>query len=323
VEELAEGFDYIVLWTDAKGGAVTRVGDEIGQIVDDVIVRVDDPSSPYHGWPIIDDEGWDDADNWENHMEKGDNTAVIGNFNPNFLMGMQTSLSYKKWTLSASLDWRNGGDFISQTYRYGESDMHTQRWIDRTVKINDMSGEEMAQYLKDNADRYLSPDGEFFVVVGGPTQETGGLPHTEDGITLNDGNFMPGVEGYYDDNGNFVAVRENLGAEGTPTIRFQDFYGWSYSRTALFEADFLKLREITLSYQLPPMTSIGINDATVSLYSRDIILWTKAGIGVDPEKAFQAEGGVQGSGIQFKQGIERYNVAPWTIPVGIKLNVNF
>ncbi len=323
VEELAEGFDYIVLWTDAKGGAVTRVGDEIGQIVDDVIVRVEDPNSDYYGWPIIDEEGWDDADNWENHMEKGDNTAVIGNFNPNFLMGMQTSVSYKRWTLSASFDWRNGGNFISQTYRYGESDMHTQRWIDRTLKLNDMSGTEMAQYLKDNADKYLSPDGEFFVVVGGPTKETGGLQHSEDGITLNDGVFMPGVEGYYDDNGNFVAVRENLGDDGTPTIRFQDFYGWSYSRTALFDADFLKLREISLSYKLPPLKLIGINDATVSLYSRDIILWTKAGIGIDPEKAFQAEGGVQGSGTQFKQGIERYNVAPWTIPVGIKLNVNF
>ncbi len=323
VEELAEGFDYIVLWTDAKGGAVTRVGDEIGQIVDDVIVRVEDPNSDYYGWPIIDEEGWDDADNWENHMEKGDNTAVIGNFNPNFMMGMQTSVSYKRWTLSASFDWRNGGNFISQTYRYGESDMHTQRWIDRTLKLNDMSGTEMAQYLKNNADKYLSPDGEFFVVVGGPTKETGGLQHSEDGITLNDGVFMPGVEGYYDDNGNFVAVRENLGDDGTPTIRFQDFYGWSYSRTALFDADFLKLREISLSYKLPPLKLIGINDATVSLYSRDIILWTKAGIGIDPEKAFQAEGGVQGSGTQFKQGIERYNVAPWTIPVGIKLNVNF
>lgn len=323
VEELAEGFDYIVLWTDAKGGAVTRVGDEIGQIVDDVIVRVEDPNSEYFGWPIIDEEGWDDADNWENHMEPGDNTAVIGNFNPNFQMGMQTTLSYKNWLLSASFDWRNGGDFISQTYRYGESDMHTQRWIDRTVNINDMSPDEMSRYLKDNADKYLSPDGEFFVVVGGPTQETGGLPHTENGITLNDGVFMPGVEGYYDDAGNFVAVRENLGGPGTPTIRFQDFYGWSYSRTALFDADFIKLREISLTYKLPPLTSIGILNSSISLYSRNIILWTKADIGVDPEKAFQAEGGVQGSGTQFKQGIERYNVAPWTIPVGLKLNINF
>jgi hypothetical protein len=311
------------LWSDAKGGAVTRVGDEIGQLVDDVLRRVDDPNSDYYGWPILEEEGWDQSDNWENYMEPGDETAVIGNFNPKFTLGMQSSVSYKKWTLSASLDWRSGGDFVSQTYRYGESDMHTKRWIERTVNINDMNGSEMAQYLKDNADKYLSPDGEFFVVVGGPTAETGGLQHTEDGITLNDGVFMPGVSGYYDDNGNFVMEKEHLGEEGTPTIRFQDFYGWSYTRNALFDADYVKLREISLTYQLPQMPRIGIKDASVSLYSRNIILWTKAGINVDPEHAFQAEGGVQGSGTQFKQGIERYNVAPWTIPVGVKLNVNF
>ena len=321
IEELSEGFDYKVLWTDAKGGAVTRVGDEIGQIVDDIIVRVDDPSSPYHGWPIIDNEGWDDSDNWENYMEPGDNTAVIGNFNPDFMVGMQTALTYKNWSLNASLDWRVGGQFISQTFRYGESDLHTQRWMDRTVKINDMSSAEIAQYLRDNADQYLSPDGDFFVVVGGPTSATGGFEHTEDGITLNDGVFMPGVEGYYDDNGKFVMVRENLGGENTPLIRYQDFYGWSYSRNAMFDADFIKLREISIAYQLPKIK--GIQNASVSLYSRNIILWTKAGIGIDPETAFQAEAGTQGSGSQFKQGIERYNVSPWTIPVGIKLNVSF
>ncbi|SHJ07635.1 TonB-linked outer membrane protein, SusC/RagA family [Tangfeifania diversioriginum] len=323
IEELAEGFDYIVLWTDAKGGAVTRVGDEIGQIVDDVLVRVDDPNSEYHGWPIIDSQGWENSEPWENYMEKGDDTAVIGNFNPDFLIGMQTSLSYKKWSLNASFDWRIGGQFISQTYRYMESDMLTERWIDRTIKINDMSGSEMARYLKENPDKYLSPDGEFFVLVGGPTSETGGLPHTEDGITLNDGVFMPGVEGYYDDNGNFVAVRENLGDEGTPTIRFQDYYGWSYSRTALFDSDFIKLREISLTYQLPAIQSVGIQSSSISLYSRNLILWTKADVNIDPEMAFQPEGGTQGSGIQFKQGIERFNVNPWTIPVGIRLNVNF
>lgn len=324
VVELADGFDYIVLWTDAKGGAVTRVGDEIGQIVDDILVRVEDPDSEYYGWPIVDNEGWDDADNWENYMDPGDNTAVIGNFNPDFLVGMQTALSYKNWTLSASFDWRAGGQFVSQTLRYGESDLHTQRWIDRTLKLNHLSGAEMAQYLRDHADQYLSPNGEFFVVVGGPTAEYGGLPHTEDGITLNDGVFMPGVEGYYDDNGKFVMVKEHLGENGTPTIRYQDFYGWNYTRNAMFDADFIKLREVSVSYQLPPLKSIGISNASVSLYSRNIILWTKAGIGIDPETAFQAESGNQGnSSIQFKQGIERYNVNPWTIPLGIKLNLSF
>ena len=171
----------------------------------------------------------------------------------------------------------------------------------------------------------MSPDGEFFVVVGGPTKETGGLQHTEGGITLYDGVFMPGVEKEMDEDGNWTGnYIEHLGDAGTPTIRYQDFYGWDYTRNATFDADYIKLREISIAYQLPSLKSIGIQSASVSLYSRNIILWTKAKVGIDPEMAFQPEGGVQGmSGIQFKQGIERYNVAPWTIPVGLKLNVNF
>ena len=39
---------------------------------------------------------------------------------------------------------------------------------------------------------------------------------TEDGITLSDGVFMPGVEGDYDDGGNFIMTRENLGEQNNP-----------------------------------------------------------------------------------------------------------
>jgi hypothetical protein len=198
-----------------------------------------------------------------------------------------------------------------------ESDYLTQRWIDRTLKINNMSGPERAQYLKDNADKYLLPGGEFMVVVGGPTAELGGYPYTEGGITLNDGAFWPGVEGYYDENGSFVLVQEHLGDEGTPMRRFQSSYGWDFGQTAMFDADFVKLREISLTYRLPRMQNLRIQNASVSVYSRNLILWTKAGINVDPERAFQLEGN------SFFQGIEFYNVNPWTIPVGIRLNVAF
>jgi len=321
IDELAEGYNYIRLWTDAKGGAVTRVGDDIGQLVDRKLVRVEDKNSPYYGWPLLDDEGWDNSEKWEHIIDDPtQELPVIGNFNPDFTMGFQTSVSYKKWTLSASLDWRKGGQFVSQTFRYGESDLHSQRWLDKTLKLNDMTGPEMAQWLKDHQDEYLSPDGEFFVLVGGPTAEYGGLEHTEGGITLNDGVFMPGVYGHYDDNGNFIMEEEFLG-DGNPTIRYQDYYGWSYTRNATFDADFVKIRDLSLTYQLPKIK--GIQSSSITVYSSNLILWTKAGINIDPETAFQAEGGVQGSGIQFKQGIERYNVAPWTIPIGFKLNINF
>jgi len=327
IEELSEGFDYIRLWSDAKGGAYTWVGDEIGQMIDRALVRVDDPNSPYHGWPIIDDEGWEDSDKTLQDADGKRVAPVIGNFNPDFMLGMQTSVKYKRFSLSASFDWRKGGQFVSQTLRYGESDLHTQRWLD---KVHDLSGvSDIPAYLKEHADEYLSPDGEFFVVVGGPTDGLGGFEFTEDGITLHDGVFMPGVEGDYDANGYFVATRENLGGNFddpgnfgyTPLIRYQDYYGWSYTRNATFDADFIKLREISLTYQLPPIK--GIQNLSVSVYSRNIILWTKAGINIDPELAFQPEGGTQPSGIQFKQGIERYNVAPWTIPIGVKFNISF
>ncbi|HZH73230.1 MAG TPA: hypothetical protein VFD91_12110, partial [Mariniphaga sp.] len=219
--------------------------------------------------------------------------------------------------LSASFDWRYGGNFISQSLRYMESDYLTKRWIDRALNLNHLSGPEIAQFLKDNADKYLLPDGEFMVVVGGPTTETGGFRHTEDGITLNDGQFFPGVEGYYDDQGRFVAVKEHLGDEGTPIRRWQNSYGWDFGQTAMFDADFIKLREISLTYQIPSVNFLGVRNLAVSVYSRNIILWTKAGINVDPETAFQP------SGSSFMQGIERYNITPWSIPVGFKLNVNF
>ncbi|HVW61954.1 MAG TPA: hypothetical protein VHC48_18010, partial [Puia sp.] len=62
---------------------------------------------------------------------------------------------------------------------------------------------------------------------------------------------------------------------------------------------------------------------SVGLYSRNLILWTKAKAGIDPELAFQFQTSPQSNGSQFRQGIERYNVNPWTIPLGVKLNVRF
>src|SRR5690606_31061472 len=105
-----------------------------------------------------------------------------------------------------------------------------------------------------------------------------------------------------------------------------DHYGWDFTRTATFDADFIKLREISLTYNIPSMRlqQIGIQNMAVSLFSRNIMIWNKANIGVDPEMAFQPESDTQGrSGMQFKQGIERFNVNPWAVPVGFKVSFGF
>lgn len=312
IEELTEGVDIFTLWTDAKGGAWTYVGEEIGDIYDREIVTVDDASSPYFGYPILDSDG-----SWQD-ISANETKNKIGNFNPDFILGGQSSIRYKNFRLNMTFEWRKGGQFVSQTYRYSESDMRSQRWLDQTINPEGRTGDELRNWLVENADQYIT-DGVN--IVGGPTSDYGGAPLLfYDGITLNDGVFNPGV--YLDDDGNYV---ENLGGEGTKYIPFAANYAWDFTKTATFDADFLKLREVSLSYSLPQGVADKLNmeGIEVGVFSRNIILWTAAKIGIDPERAFQHEAGVQGGGSQFKQGIERYNVTPFVIPIGVKLGLNF
>jgi hypothetical protein len=124
--------------------------------------------------------------------------------------------------------------------------------------------------------------------------------------------------------GNITGYEENLGGPNTRIIPYGDNYPWSFTRAATFDASFLKLREVSIGYEVPSnvVKKLGLQAANFSVYSRNIILWTAAKIGIDPETAFQPQAGTQ-AGTQFKQGIERYNVTPWVIPVGFKLGLTF
>ena len=321
IKKLSDDLPYFTLWTDAKGGAWTYVGDEIGDLYDAKVVTVEDKSSPYYGYPILDQTGkWQaiDAINTKNK---------IGNFNPKFILGMQTSLSYRGFSLNMTFDWRNGGDFVSQTYRYGEEDGRSQLFLDKLINPNGLTGDALRNYLVANQDEMILINGNNFPLVGGPTPDYNGYPFKYGPYTLPHGGvFIPGVVATgYDENGKPTGYKENLGGPGTLMLPFAGSTSWSFSRAVTFDASFLKLREVSFGYDLPQsfVKRIGLQNANVSVYSRNIILWTAAKIGIDPEMAFQLESGVQSSGIQFKQGIERYNVTPWVIPVGFRLGLTF
>jgi TonB-linked SusC/RagA family outer membrane protein len=315
VEELTDDLEFIQIWSE-NAGAYSFVGDQIGDIYSYGIAQVQDPNSEYYQWPIIEGTEWvrlRDIENWEK----------VGNFNPDFLLGMQTRLNFGKFTVSASIDWRNGGEFVSYTYRYGESDWRSQRQLDQLIPGGLYSEEELATLLKSNPEEYIIPQVGRYPRVGGHTAETGGLPLDDGG---NDGAFIPGViqtagadtpDDFTDDE--YV---EHLGGPGTAIIPITDTYPWSYNKNITFDASFIKLRELSISYALPKI--IGISGANFAVYTRNLMLWNKAKIGIDPERAFQANGGTQGNTTsQFKQGFERQNVMPWSASVGFKLNFSF
>jgi hypothetical protein len=318
IKSLSDGLNFYTLWTDAKGGAWTYVGEKIGDIYDAELVTVKDKSSPYYGYPILDEDG-----SWQS-ISASNTRNKIGNFNPNFILGLQTSLSYKRFSLNMTFDWRQGGDFVSQTYRYFESDLKSQRFLDNLINPNGLTGDALRNYLVQNQDQMIKVNGNKFNIVGGPTAEYGGFPYEYGGNTYPYGVFNPGVIANYDEKGNITGYTENLGGTGTKIIPYGDNYPWSFTRAAMFDASFIKLREVSLAYDIPSafVKKIGMQSANISVYSRNIILWTAAKIGVDPEMAYQPQATAQ-AGTQFKQGIERYNVTPWVIPVGFKLGLNF
>lgn len=300
LDALTGDLQYHEFWRDNNGGAYTWLGEEVGDLYSRGYLQVTDPTSPYYRWPILDSNGEWQEDNTITAMEK------VGNWNPDFLMGGQLSLRYKRFSLSTSFDWRSGGQFLSWTYRYGESDWRSQRQLDMLIPGGGYAAGEMADLLRSDPERYIIPRNGNFPRVGGHTQETGGL-QLPDGYW--DGGFIPGV--IQQEDGSYV---EHLGGDGTNLLRITDMFPWGFNKQVTFDSDFLKLREISLGYSIPKVG--GLRNVHVSVYTRNIMLWTKAKIGVDPERAFRVDGG------GFRQGIEWNNVLPWTMPIGFKLSVS-
>lgn len=322
VMDLAEEVEFLEFWDEARVKNIAYVKDDakgqdgrIGNLYTRKVNRVKDETSPYYNYPIL-------GTGLDAEWEKEDNYSLAGNYNPDFIVGLQTGLRFKNFSLNATFDWRSGGQFVSQTMRYLSEGMLTETWLDRLVHPGDLGGKpgkELKDWVLANADEFIFS--EYVRPIGGPTPEYGGFPENFSGYTLYDATFAPGVMGRYDENGKFILEQENLGDEGTTFIPFAASYPWDLGAVNMFDADYVKLREISVSYHFPNRLTQKwkIENLNLSVYSRNIMLWVKdSPLRVDPERAYQAE-----RGGKFSQGVERFNVEPWMMPVGFKLSFQF
>ncbi len=322
VIDLADEVDFLEFWSNARVKNIAYVKDDnlgqdgrVGNLYTQKVKRVKDKTSPYYNYPIL-------GSGLDAEWERDDDYELVGNYNPDFIMGLQTGLRFKNFSLNATFDWRSGGQFVSQTMRYLSEGMLTETWIDRLVHPGDLGGKpskELKEWVLANADEFIFS--EYVRPIGGPTPEFGGFPENFSGYTLYDATFAPGVMGSYDENGKFILEKENLGDEGTSFIPFAASYPWDLGSANMFDADYIKLREISINYHFPSQLTQrwGIDNLNLSVYSRNIMLWVKdSPLRVDPERAYQAE-----SNGRFSQGVERFNVEPWMMPIGFKLSVQF
>lgn len=112
VIELTEGLDTYTL-TGRNGAFIqARIGERMGNMYGAGFARVDDPNSPYFeeiihnstGTPLRDSE-----------------LVLQGNYNPDWMLGIQNSFSYKNFSFGFLFDVRYGGIVVSRTKTIGST----------------------------------------------------------------------------------------------------------------------------------------------------------------------------------------------------------
>ena len=112
VLELTDGLEIYSL-TGRNGATIqARVGERMGNIYGASFQRVEDESSPYYGQIIHNSTGY---------PLTGSELDLQGNYNPDWMLGVQNSFSYKNFSLGFLFDGRYGGTVVSMTKTIGST----------------------------------------------------------------------------------------------------------------------------------------------------------------------------------------------------------
>ncbi|MCB9232645.1 MAG: SusC/RagA family TonB-linked outer membrane protein [Bacteroidia bacterium] len=191
VVELAEGLDNIFIG-GFEGSAIRHIaGQPYGVIQGGAWLRdpngnlviESDTTSYYYGYPL--------ADQTE---------QVIGNPNPNFLMGFRNTLSYKGITFTFLLDWRNGGQIWNGTEGaltyFGTSELTENRGTTTTFSgvKGTIDGDGNVIYQDENGNQ-------------GTFQSDAVVALNEDWYTFNGGGFGELTENFVQ-KADFIKLRE-------------------------------------------------------------------------------------------------------------------
>ena len=307
LQKLAPGLTNVDFF-DVQGGSLrTYQGGKIGDIWENPMLKVTDKTSPYYNYPVISAAGKYQNDNTPAHMVK------VGNSNQDFILAFQPTFTYKAFSLYANVEWDQGGQFYSETRMFMNN--NGVNWDTMGGAAYDKSSDIVAQ-IKANPNHF------FGNWVGGRLPELGGFNAWPTGSPrMADASFNPGV--IQSVVGGVTTYKENLGAL-TSTVWLDPFNANQatnryFADRSIYSSTFVKLREVAFTYHLPKklMQKISIQKASVSIVATNILEWTKAGVHVDPERAYKANNGA------WTQGVEYYNMMPWTGSLGFKLNFDF
>lgn len=222
---------------------------------------------------IYDDDGNKVIDQSTGFYATTGELTPMGSVLPDYTAGVRNVFKYKNFDLSALIDISQGGVYYSLTNMWGM-----------------YSG----------------------MMEGSATSTSNGNTIREDGLVL-DG---VAADWSFDAEGNVVVTNATT---NTMNISGYDYSASFYhgngtpSATSVFDASYIKLREVTLGYTLPKLVDL-IESIRISVYGRNLAVWGLDNKGIDPETVVGGSGNIQG----LEGGI-----IPATRSFGFNLRINF
>ena len=222
---------------------------------------------------------------------------TLGKFTPDWTGGISNTFSYRSLSLSFLIDASVGGSIFSNTNKTGKytgvlantlsgrDAEHGGLWYYTDAMGNNVRLSESPSYS-------VSSDGLYYAQVNEQSTRV-----YQDGIM---------VEG----------VTES-GSKNEEVVSAEKYYHRIYSiaEANVYDASYVKLREVALSYRLPRLWTqkLHLQEASVTLTGRN--LWTiyKSVPNIDPESALTTGNA---------QGVEAYSL-PTTRSFGVNLSVKF
>jgi TonB-linked SusC/RagA family outer membrane protein len=293
VRELTEGLDEVVVNGFASNiRVVHRAGEPYGQIKGSVAERYSpDPEN-------------NNLHNPEAHWKDGEllidpNTGklitsateeLIGDPNPDFILGVTNTFSWKGITLSALLDYRHGGDMYSYTFNqvYGRG----------------LTPGTIPEGPRGRAVSLVIPG-----VVGSPTTQQATLQ-------MIDGQNQP--------------IRNSTQLHANDWWFINTFGSAGPNEFSIFDATTIRLREVSLGYEIPKtwLAKTPFGSASITFTGRN--LWYNAvnfpdDLNFDPETNSLGAGNVEGlSPFQTgnAQGVD-LGIIPTTRRYGVNLRFTF
>lgn len=107
VVELWDGLDEYTYTTWRGIEYVMKVGEPVGVFRIPSVATVTDKDSPFYGYQIVNNNGFLTQSNTEKE--------VVGASQPDFILGLNTSLKWKNLRLTVVGDWHKGGYLVSHT----------------------------------------------------------------------------------------------------------------------------------------------------------------------------------------------------------------